>query len=66
MLQILPGLYVGNIRDAKDENQLNEHHITHILSIHDNAKPLFKVSISYIMLFRILALIVLTILMSQY
>ncbi|KAK3085954.1 hypothetical protein FSP39_011254 [Pinctada imbricata] len=37
---ILPGLFVGNIRDSKDKNQLSENKITHILSIHDNAKPL--------------------------
>lgn len=40
MNKIIPGLYVGNIRDAKDSIQLSENKITHILSIHDNAKPI--------------------------
>ncbi len=43
-LQILPGLYIGNFRDSKDCKQLDGHRITHILSIHDDAKKLFKVS----------------------
>ncbi|XP_033101538.1 dual specificity protein phosphatase 22-B-like [Anneissia japonica] len=42
MSQILPGLYVGNLRDAKDAEQLEANKITHILSIHDNAKPLIS------------------------
>lgn len=41
-LQILSGLYVGNFRDSKDLRQLDVHKITHILSIHDEAKKLFK------------------------
>ncbi|XP_061197092.1 dual specificity protein phosphatase 22-like [Saccostrea echinata] len=40
MNRVLPGLYVGNFRDAKDTNQLKTNNITHILSIHDNAKKL--------------------------
>ncbi|XP_032230561.1 dual specificity protein phosphatase 22 isoform X2 [Nematostella vectensis] len=40
MNKIIPGLYLGNIRDSKDAEQLQEHNITHILSIHDNANPL--------------------------
>ncbi|XP_014672609.1 PREDICTED: dual specificity protein phosphatase 22-like [Priapulus caudatus] len=40
MNKVLPGLYVGSCRDSKDERQLREHGITHILSVHDNAKPL--------------------------
>lgn len=39
-LKVLPGLYVGNIRDSKDAEQLKTHNITHILSIHDNARKL--------------------------
>ncbi|KAL8564593.1 hypothetical protein ACOMHN_032149 [Nucella lapillus] len=42
MSKILPGLYVGNFRDAKDPKQLSENNITHILSIHDNAKKLLE------------------------
>ncbi|XP_006814318.1 dual specificity protein phosphatase 22-like [Saccoglossus kowalevskii] len=40
MNKILPGLYVGNFRDCKDKEQLEANKITHIVSIHDNAKPL--------------------------
>ena len=44
MLKILPGLYVGNLRDSKDSRQLDIHKITHILSIHDDdARKPFKV-----------------------
>ncbi|KAG8188940.1 hypothetical protein JTE90_014992 [Oedothorax gibbosus] len=38
MNKVLPGLYVGNFRDAKDQDQLRANNITHIISIHDNAK----------------------------
>jgi len=34
---------VGNFRDSKDVEQLTTNNITHILSIHDNAKKLFEV-----------------------
>ena len=44
LIQILPGLYVGNFRDAKDTEQLKKNKITHILSIHDFAKKLRDVS----------------------
>ncbi|XP_064641004.1 dual specificity protein phosphatase 22-like isoform X2 [Lineus longissimus] len=37
---VLPGLYIGNIRDSKDFRQLDDNDITHILSIHDNAKKM--------------------------
>jgi hypothetical protein len=50
MFQILSGLYVGNFRDSKDCKQLDIHKITHILSIHDEARKLFKaISLSYIL-----------------
>lgn len=38
MDKILPGLYVGSIRDSKDSEQIRKHGITHILSIHEDAK----------------------------
>ncbi|KAL3860313.1 hypothetical protein ACJMK2_010452 [Sinanodonta woodiana] len=38
MSKIVTGLYVGNFRDAKDQKQLIENKITHILAIHDDAK----------------------------
>ena len=44
ILQILSGLYIGNFRDSKDLKQLDVHKITHILSIHDDARKLFKAS----------------------
>ncbi|XP_063995193.1 dual specificity protein phosphatase 15-like [Diachasmimorpha longicaudata] len=40
MNKVLPGLYVGNYRDSKDEAQLKEFEITHILAIHDAARRL--------------------------
>ncbi|UYV84276.1 DUSP22, partial [Cordylochernes scorpioides] len=40
--KILSGLYLGNIRDAKDADQLAANNITQILSIHDNAKKIVK------------------------
>lgn len=40
MNRVLPGLYVGNFRDAKDNEQLKAYKITHIVSIHDFAKKL--------------------------
>ena len=42
-LQVLPGLYVGGIRASSKEKILNDNGITHILSIHDRAAPVFKV-----------------------
>lgn len=38
MDKILPGLYVGSIRDSKDQEQIKKHNITHIVSIHEDAK----------------------------
>ena len=43
--QIISGVYVGNFRDSKEREQLTKNEITHILSIHDNAKPLLEVNI---------------------
>ncbi|WAR12058.1 DUS22-like protein [Mya arenaria] len=40
MNKIIGGVYVGNFRDSKDIDQLTKNNITHILSIHDNAKAL--------------------------
>ncbi|XP_053401567.1 dual specificity protein phosphatase 22-like [Mercenaria mercenaria] len=42
MNKIITGVYVGNFRDAKDPVQLADNKITHILSIHDNAKALHE------------------------
>ncbi|RWS18043.1 protein-tyrosine phosphatase-like protein [Dinothrombium tinctorium] len=38
MNKILPGLYVGSVRDSKDQEQLRLNNITHIIAIHDNAR----------------------------
>ena len=50
ILQILSGLYIGNFRDSKDLKQLDIHKITHILSIHDDARKLFKARTTFILL----------------
>ncbi|KAK6982643.1 dual specificity protein phosphatase 22-like isoform X2 [Biomphalaria glabrata] len=42
MNKILPGLYIGNFRDAKDNKQLNDNNITHIVAVHDNAKKIVE------------------------
>lgn len=42
MNKVLPGLFVGNFRDAKDRQQLTDNNITHILAIHDQAKKLHE------------------------
>ncbi|XP_077964029.1 dual specificity protein phosphatase 22-B isoform X1 [Gasterosteus aculeatus] len=41
-LQVLPHLYLGNIKDARDGQLLAQHNITHILSIHDTAAPILE------------------------
>lgn len=38
----MPGLFVGNLKDSKDSRQLERHGITHILSVHDSARKVFK------------------------
>ncbi|CAG2110974.1 unnamed protein product, partial [Medioppia subpectinata] len=35
---ILTGLYIGSVRDSKDVEQLKSNCISHIISIHDNAR----------------------------
>ncbi|XP_018615680.1 dual specificity protein phosphatase 22-B-like [Scleropages formosus] len=40
--KVLPDLYLGNFRDARNREQLARHNITHILSIHDNAAPFLQ------------------------
>ncbi|XP_043921087.1 dual specificity protein phosphatase 22 isoform X2 [Protopterus annectens] len=42
MNKILPGLYIGNIKDARDREQLGKNNITHILSVHDSARPVLE------------------------
>ncbi|XP_019734748.1 dual specificity protein phosphatase 22-B [Hippocampus comes] len=40
--KVLPYLYLGNFRDARDREQLAKNNITHILSIHDTAAPILQ------------------------
>uniref|UniRef100_A0A670I8R2 Dual specificity phosphatase 22 n=1 Tax=Podarcis muralis TaxID=64176 RepID=A0A670I8R2_PODMU len=42
MNKILPGLFLGNFKDARDTEQLKKNNITHILSIHDSARPMLE------------------------
>ncbi|XP_007444431.1 dual specificity protein phosphatase 15 [Python bivittatus] len=47
MNKILPGLFLGNIIDAKDLDQLSKNNITHIVSIHESPQP-FIPGITYL------------------
>ncbi|KAM4629872.1 dual specificity protein phosphatase 22-B-like [Polymixia lowei] len=40
--KVLPDLYLGNFKDARDREQLGRYNITHILSIHDTAAPILE------------------------
>ncbi|XP_032318253.1 dual specificity protein phosphatase 22 isoform X1 [Camelus ferus] len=40
--KILPGLYIGNFKDARDAEQLSRNKVTHILSVHDSARPMLE------------------------
>ncbi|KAG1955412.1 dual specificity protein phosphatase 22 isoform a [Pimephales promelas] len=40
--KVLPDLYLGNFKDARDREQLARNNITHILSIHDTATPILQ------------------------
>ncbi|NP_001085371.1 dual specificity protein phosphatase 22-A L homeolog [Xenopus laevis] len=42
MSKIVDGLYLGNIRDSEDKATLNRNGITHIVSVHNNAKPVLQ------------------------
>ncbi|XP_058411391.1 dual specificity protein phosphatase 22 isoform X2 [Diceros bicornis minor] len=42
MNKILPGLYIGNFKDARDTEQLSKNKVTHILSVHDSARPMLE------------------------
>ncbi|XP_031419085.1 dual specificity protein phosphatase 22-B isoform X1 [Clupea harengus] len=42
MNKVLPDLYLGNFKDARDREQLAKHNVTHILSIHDTAAPILQ------------------------
>ncbi|KAG7263386.1 hypothetical protein CRUP_017332 [Coryphaenoides rupestris] len=40
--KVLPDLYLGNFKDARDREQLARNNITHILSVHDSAAPILQ------------------------
>uniref|UniRef100_A0A3B3BGC7 Dual specificity phosphatase 22b n=1 Tax=Oryzias melastigma TaxID=30732 RepID=A0A3B3BGC7_ORYME len=40
--RVLPDLYLGNFKDARDREALARNNITHILSIHDSAAPILQ------------------------
>ncbi|KAI9528379.1 Dual specificity protein phosphatase 22-A [Dissostichus eleginoides] len=42
MNKVVDGLYLGNIRDAENRESLAKNGITHILSVYNNAKPMFE------------------------
>ncbi|XP_048656433.1 dual specificity protein phosphatase 22 isoform X3 [Marmota marmota marmota] len=42
LTRILPGLYIGNFKDARDAEQLSKNKVTHILSVHDSARPMLE------------------------
>ncbi|KAM6943388.1 dual specificity protein phosphatase 22-A [Xenentodon cancila] len=42
MNKVVDGLYLGNIRDAENRDSLSKNGITHILSVYNNAKPVFE------------------------
>ncbi|XP_067158974.1 dual specificity protein phosphatase 22-A-like [Apteryx mantelli] len=42
MSKVVKGLYLGNIRDAEDREKLLRNGVTHILAVHNNAKPVLE------------------------
>ena len=38
MNKILPGLYLGSLRDSRDSAQLEKNNIKNIISIHEDSK----------------------------
>ncbi|XP_005152192.2 dual specificity protein phosphatase 22-A-like [Melopsittacus undulatus] len=42
MTKVVKGLYLGNIRDSEDHESLQRNGVTHILSIHNSAKPVLE------------------------
>ncbi|XP_068007003.1 dual specificity protein phosphatase 22-A-like isoform X3 [Melanerpes formicivorus] len=39
---VVKGLYLGNIRDSEDRDNLLKNGVTHILSVHNSAKPVLE------------------------
>ncbi|KAM4596754.1 dual specificity protein phosphatase 22-A [Fundulus diaphanus] len=42
MNKVVDGLYLGNIRDSENRENLSKNGITHILSVYNNAKPVYE------------------------
>ncbi|GCB60305.1 hypothetical protein scyTo_0011112 [Scyliorhinus torazame] len=42
MSKVLDGLYLGNIRDSQDKDNLVKNGVSHVLSICHNAKPVLE------------------------
>ncbi|XP_047220076.1 dual specificity protein phosphatase 22-A [Girardinichthys multiradiatus] len=42
MNKVVDGLYLGNIRDSENRESLSKNGITHILSVYNNAKPVYE------------------------
>ncbi|PKK23170.1 dual specificity protein phosphatase 22-A [Columba livia] len=42
MSKVVKGLYLGNIRDSEDRENLQRNGVTHILSIHNRAEPVLE------------------------
>ncbi|KAM6057684.1 dual specificity protein phosphatase 22-A-like isoform 2-T3 [Chlamydotis macqueenii] len=42
MSKVVEGLYLGNIRDSEDRENLRRNGVTHIVSVHNGAKPLLE------------------------
>ncbi|XP_065423816.1 dual specificity protein phosphatase 22-A-like [Chrysemys picta bellii] len=42
MSKVVEGLYLGNIRDSEDRENLTKNRVTHILSVHNNARPVLE------------------------
>lgn len=45
-IKVLPGLFIGTLKDAQDKAQLKSYRITHIVSVYEEAKenPHLKVN----------------------
>ncbi|KAG8442455.1 hypothetical protein GDO86_011299 [Hymenochirus boettgeri] len=42
MNKVLTGLFIGNFKDARDIEQLHKNNITHVVSIHESARPMLE------------------------
>src|SRR4051812_3677810 len=47
LFQVLPGLFVGNLRASKNREFLDQHGITHVLTVASEIEPEFPKRYSY-------------------